>query len=270
MLENIDKNKNYITLLNSRPRLNILFQSLYCNSQWSHKNVVSPFSRLYFLLDGCAILETKGQKVVAKKGEVVLIPSGIICSYTTPSFLHKFYFHFRLERNGFDLLSHIGKIMKLSDIQEEVAKIIVFANSNHLSEPSAMLYLESILLRTLSKIDLNIQKSSLNSEVELALNYIDSNASASLDVDALAYKFGKPGQSRAAFTKRFLVSIGESPKQCLNRILLQRAQDLLLTESGTVLEIARKLGFGDPYYFSRFFKKNCGLSPVDYRKRNRF
>lgn len=34
----------------------------------------------------------------------------------------------------------------------------------------------------------------------------------------------------------------------------------------SVKEIAFKLQFEDAFYFSRYFKKNVGLSPLNYRK----
>lgn len=48
------------------------------------------------------------------------------------------------------------------------------------------------------------------------------------------------------------------------RVLLE-AKRLLLHSKDHVAEIADQLSFEDPAYFSRFFKKHTGRSPVDYR-----
>ena len=42
--------------------------------------------------------------------------------------------------------------------------------------------------------------------------------------------------------------------------------DLLVHTNLSICEIAQKIGFDDPYYFSRLFKKEMGLSPAHYRK----
>lgn len=48
--------------------------------------------------------------------------------------------------------------------------------------------------------------------------------------------------------------------------LAQRARQMLGHTDMPVWEVAETLGFTDPYYFSRFFKKYEKLSPREYRK----
>lgn len=47
---------------------------------------------------------------------------------------------------------------------------------------------------------------------------------------------------------------------------LNRAKEILLVENVPIQEIAQAVGFRDPFYFSRVFKKQFGLSPSEYRK----
>ena len=47
---------------------------------------------------------------------------------------------------------------------------------------------------------------------------------------------------------------------------VQRAKELLTDSTLPVLEIAEAVGIRNPYYFSRFFKKQTGMSPSDYRR----
>ncbi|MBN7809434.1 helix-turn-helix domain-containing protein [Algoriphagus sp. H41] len=51
----------------------------------------------------------------------------------------------------------------------------------------------------------------------------------------------------------------------LDRVILE-AQRLLSYSDGTVAEIAGQLGFDDPSYFSRFFRKKTGNTPEQFRK----
>lgn len=60
---------------------------------------------------------------------------------------------------------------------------------------------------------------------------------------------------------------GKTPVDYRNEIRLTAAASLLKRSNLSVAEIAFKTGFEDPYYFSRIFKKNMGLSPAAYRKR---
>jgi len=63
---------------------------------------------------------------------------------------------------------------------------------------------------------------------------------------------------------------GESTSFLLNKIKLTEAKYLLFMADRTITDIAGQLGFDDSSYFSRFFKKHEGLSPVEYRSKSRF
>ncbi|MCK9250099.1 MAG: AraC family transcriptional regulator [Solirubrobacteraceae bacterium] len=54
----------------------------------------------------------------------------------------------------------------------------------------------------------------------------------------------------------------------VDRVMLE-AERLLRFTDLTVVEVAARVGFGDPLYFSRAFKRRHGLSPVAFRRRER-
>jgi AraC family transcriptional regulator, transcriptional activator of pobA len=49
-------------------------------------------------------------------------------------------------------------------------------------------------------------------------------------------------------------------------LIVSEAKRLLTYESLTIKEVAYKLGFNDPFYFSNFFKKQTKLSPKSYKQ----
>jgi signal transduction histidine kinase/DNA-binding response OmpR family regulator len=54
--------------------------------------------------------------------------------------------------------------------------------------------------------------------------------------------------------------------QLIRSLRLQRAADLLTQNTGNVAEICYKVGFNDPGYFTKTFKKQFGVSPREYKK----
>ncbi|MBN2024157.1 MAG: helix-turn-helix domain-containing protein [Pirellulales bacterium] len=59
---------------------------------------------------------------------------------------------------------------------------------------------------------------------------------------------------------------GFSPIEYFNRLKIQHARELLTGSGMQIRQIARDLGFDDPYYFSRLFRRIVGVSPAQYRK----
>ncbi|TAL42530.1 MAG: AraC family transcriptional regulator [Chitinophagaceae bacterium] len=59
---------------------------------------------------------------------------------------------------------------------------------------------------------------------------------------------------------------GKTASTHIQEKLVLEAKSFLLNTDLQVTEIADKLGFENSPYFNRFFKKNAGFSPLDYRK----
>jgi len=62
------------------------------------------------------------------------------------------------------------------------------------------------------------------------------------------------------------LSTGRSSEEIIKDRILLEAKRLLFHSDMTVQEVAYHLGFNDPYYFTRFFKKNTGHSPRAFRR----
>ena len=59
--------------------------------------------------------------------------------------------------------------------------------------------------------------------------------------------------------------MGISPGQFIQKKKSDTAAQLLTSTDLPVSEIADSLGFNNPFYFSSFFKKRTGRSPLEYR-----
>ncbi len=59
-----------------------------------------------------------------------------------------------------------------------------------------------------------------------------------------------------------------SPQEWINKTLFMEAQRLLANTNLDITQIAEKLGYSSSSTFSRFFKQNTGLTPMEFRKQH--
>lgn len=78
---------------------------------------------------------------------------------------------------------------------------------------------------------------------------------------------GIMGLGRTVFYKKVRGVTGYSPYEYLRVIRLKKAAEMLLTEDLTIAEVAYSVGINDPFYFSKCFKNQFGVSPSAYRKK---
>lgn len=99
--------------------------------------------------------------------------------------------------------------------------------------------------------------------VEYAAGLLSTQYAQPVSIGELA---GKLGYHRAYFAQLFKRCKGCSPKQYLYRVRMEQAGHLLATTALTVEEIAASVGYNDPLYFSKHFRRWSGLSPTAYRR----
>ena len=77
------------------------------------------------------------------------------------------------------------------------------------------------------------------------------------------------GVSRATLDRAFADDIGLSPSKMLMRLRLDEAKHLITPTDLTLAEIADRLGYCNPAYFTNIFKDAEGLAPREWRERQK-
>lgn len=99
--------------------------------------------------------------------------------------------------------------------------------------------------------------------VRAAREYLQRNLATPVSVPDLARM---AGLSVSHFSALFRAATGGGVTDYVKRLRMARARELLSTTSGSVAEIARTVGYPDPFYFSRQFRAVNGCSPSTYRE----
>lgn len=118
------------------------------------------------------------------------------------------------------------------------------------------------LTHTYSNMD--VPFSSNATIIDDILYYINHNYRENLKLETIAPLFG---YNSSYLGKIFTREVGETFNSYLDRIRIERSQELLRDRTLKVYEIAEKVGYKNVDYFHKKFKKLVGESPAEYRKK---
>ena len=105
-----------------------------------------------------------------------------------------------------------------------------------------------------------------NADVAAAVRYIEDHAGEPMQIKELLRVVPI---SRRALEVHFRNLYGRTPHQQLLHLRVERAKALLVESDLDLAAIALRTGFREPSPFSVTFRKLTGMTPRDYRKRNR-
>jgi transcriptional regulator GlxA family with amidase domain len=94
--------------------------------------------------------------------------------------------------------------------------------------------------------------------------WIAEHASQPNPVAGMVAKSGLPERT---FKRRFTAATGYAPVDYVQALRVERAKQLLETTTDAVDVIAASVGYEDPAFFRRLFKRMTGITPARYRQR---
>ena len=242
---------------------------LYGDTDWNHKEVVSPFNRLYFVIKGEGCIENGEYHHNLIPGNVYLIPAGTKYNYIGMSAFIKLYFHFELQRlPGIDVFQSLGRAMSMPYDTEKTKRLIDLLEGGTLGD---QMFFKGALNEILGRFYIKMKEDGI-AQMDLSgyyrqkesLYYIEKNLSAQLKIENMAKDMHV---SYYSLSRNFKRDTCIGIKEYLEVMLLKKAKHLLLTTDLQLQEIANELQFCDPFYFSRFFRKYEKVPPREYRKK---
>lgn len=262
------------------------------NADWNWQNVSSPFTRIYYVMEGEALLHLPKCDVLLRPHYMYIIPAYTVHSYECHGLFNHYYLHvyegFKNEMNLhelYELPAEVEGSGGAADLFEHLCNRLPDARLPH-SDPNSYdtstqtfdyvqryrdmalwekMELRGAMLMIVSRFIRQARPRVWTKDERLkrVLEYIHSHISDAIAVDQLA--------GVACITKPYLIRLfkhdfGFSPIQYINRKKVERAQLLLFTTDKTVKEVAYMLGFSEENYFIRLFRKLTGTTPQEYRR----
>lgn len=94
--------------------------------------------------------------------------------------------------------------------------------------------------------------------------WIAENYACANPVAAMANRSGlKP----RTFGRRFRSATGYLPIEYVHALRIEEARQMIETNEGAIDEVGYKVGYEDPTFFRRLFKRKTGLTPVAYKRK---
>ncbi|WP_314519169.1 AraC family transcriptional regulator [Xanthocytophaga agilis] len=270
------------------------------NKSWNYQNVISPFYRLYLIVQGEGSVFNASKEYSLESGYLYLIPSFTICNHFCTNYLNQYYLHFMEESaDGTSLFDSNRKIFKIpaidtdyilfqrilklnpnrglqsSDNPKEYEKQPIlkgFQEKNQLLPLCAYVETQGILLQFLARfLGLEnyqpVNAANIPSKVLQTIRYIQTHLQLPLTVEDLAERVSLNSDY---FSRLFYQYTGERPLSYIQQKRIERAQFLLITTDFPFSEIAAETGFETISYFYRIFKKNTCQTPGEYKANRQF
>ena len=269
------------------------------NEKWNYVNVISPYSRLYYIDEGEGYISTATEEIKLEAGNIYIIPSFTLCNLKCPSFLSQYFIHFfedspdgislfynlrkgiKMEATNIDItnfkrLLHINPNRKINrsnnpKVYEQNIYYKEYVELNNKQSDTVFMESQGILLQLISRFlssesfeEKNIH--TIPAKILDAIGYIQVNLDKNLTVAQLSKR---ACLHEDYFSRIFYQYAGERPLAYIHTKRIERAQYLITTTNLPFSKIAEQTGFENLPHFFKIFKKLTSLTPGEYAKQNR-
>ena len=244
---------------------NLKIENIYRSTSKMQSSVASRKNNaLIFRTEGCMRYSFHNRIMDVPSGNISFIPQG--AAYDTlvtrsPCKFVSFVFSADFSEPPIPFTHSLEGFHELEDLQNTLPDLWKFGNQAEHYKCYAFFY---NLLSYLDSLENQTHTSKTRENIILpAVSYLKKHLyDCDLSIDSLHELCGISG---TYFRNLFRARYGESPQNYILSRRLSHAKAII--DSGdfsTISEVAFSVGYNDPLYFSRAFKKKYGLSPSCY------
>lgn len=232
-----------------------------------------PYTLLLFVTDGKGDVRIGTEDFAVSADDMLLIPAGECWHFSTT---HTPFSYYAFYLSGSVIDDYLSRICTGSFYYKEN-----FCNANvhirHLlpaireqlcsDTDDASLHLTTLFHLIFSILLDSVQKETTSAHIPAYVigmkQIFDTDYAGSHPLDALEHQFDI---SKYRLCRDFSKYIGISPVQYLNQIRLAEARHLLRTTDLTIREVGISVGIENTTHFINLFKKNAGITPLQFRQ----
>ncbi|WP_068784609.1 AraC family transcriptional regulator [Paenibacillus phocaensis] len=256
----------------------VQIRSLYGTSSLPMHKIHEEFAVLIGIAGGKAVLGIEDQSFELAEGTVILLPAGAPAALMTDSQGPLHAYKLSIGISGPTVSQYDGSMNHGSELIDG-KNVRLFPN-----EPGIVAMLEELYLYRSPAYEARHVQNQLvfyrvifellsrtgttaadigQPSMERSLAYMENHFKDKITREQLAAMAGVSSSHYSILFKRIT---GFSPQEYLSRLRVHRAVELLIGGSGTLREIAQKVGYKDEFYLSRRFKRQTGVSPTGYHR----
>lgn len=264
------------------------------NADWNWDSVCSPFARIYYIVEGSAQLLIDDTTLSLEPGCIYVVPPFVTHTTRCNSRFVHYYIHlyeeymsgnwsfnkyelpyrvpsFQSDKAYFERLIEINPHMSLAesnpDTYDNRHTLMQSVRNNKMRSDSLRMESRGLLYIILSHYlaQATPKEQSIDPRIDDSLTYITDHLTDRLTVEQLASLSCVTPEYYIRLFRRYLYT---TPMDYINNKRMERAQLLLLTTDTSVKTLSSQLGYTDPCYFNRVFKRTTGMTPRQYRSEN--
>ncbi|MBQ7386546.1 MAG: helix-turn-helix transcriptional regulator [Clostridia bacterium] len=227
----------------------------------SGKRTKRPRWMVLYKMSGKTVYRQNGAELVSREGCVAILPKG--SSYDWRCTENGYYAAVEFESDTECDELFVLPVQSGEKIYSTIKKLETKrASAQGCSRVESIRDTYSVLLAIIRTEIKKYVPTEKHLKISPALDYISEHYSEKITNDALA---DMCGISTVYFRRLFTEVMGQSPIDYVHTLRIKKAKEILMSDYGSVSDIATSLGYQSIYDFSRAFKLSVGVSPRAFR-----
>jgi len=214
--------------------------------------------------EGRTVYNIGSQKILSDSTHPVILPKG--CSYSWKCLEpgECLIIEFEAASSCEKIFSfEITESKEIKNLFEKIERRLSRKNNSYLLECKSLIY--SIFTSLVKSQDKKYTPKTKQQILNPALFYIANNYyDTKISNDYLA---GLCGISTVYFRKLFQSLFNISPMKYLQNLRIEKAKNILLSDYESITQVAESVGFSSIYHFSKTFRQQTDLSPMQFVKK---